>query len=281
MDSPARDGRYAVSKEFAEIGGLRTHFWRGGSGPTLLMLHGQVPGSCVAVEWGDHVQRFAQAGFSVYAPDVAGFGRTENPVDHSVANRTRHIQAFVEHFGFGRYSIWGSSMGGYMGCAIALEDKRVENLVLMPSSLLPPPLEGPPVVAPVTANFNEELGLYKADIESGRRFLRYIISRKEIVTDELVRLFVENSTGKNMEAQQGRVKAGPPKPLYPELHKLRNRTLLLWGADDSPERALLLQRIIPGAELHMMQNCLHWPQVEYADRAFELVRDFLTQKARG
>ena len=275
MNSPARNDRYDVSKEFADVGGLRTHFWRAGTGPILLMLHGQLPGSCVAFEWGDHVQRLAQAGFSVYAPDVAGFGQTENPAEHSIETRIRHIRAFVDHFGFDRYSIWGSSMGGYMGCALALDDARVADLVLMPSSVLPPPLEVPPLVPSLVANFNEVLAGYAADADSARRLLRYVMYRKELVTDERVRLFIENSTGKNLEAQRGRVQAGRPKPLHADLHKLRNRTLLLWGADDSPERAVLLQRCIPGAELHMLQHCLHWPQVEYPERAFELVRDFL------
>src|SRR5262249_5394541 len=82
-------------KDFVTVAGLRTHYWHAGSGPVLLMLHGQLPGSCVAVEWGDQVQRFADAGYSVYAIDEAGFGQTDNPRDWSIETRIAHARAFV------------------------------------------------------------------------------------------------------------------------------------------------------------------------------------------
>lgn len=270
-----REQAFPVRKEFANIGGLRTHFWRAGTGPILLMLHGQLPGSCVAFEWGDHIARFAQAGFCVYAPDVAGFGQTDNPPDHSIETRIRHIRAFVDHFGFDRYSIWGSSMGGYMGCALALDDGRVEDLVLMPSTVLPPPLQGPALVPFLLEGFAELVAGYAPQTDRARQLLQLVMYRKELVTDDRVKLFVENSAGKNLDAHRARMQSGRPKALHAELSKLRNRVLLLWGADDSPERGMLLQRAIPGAELHMLQHCMHWPQVEYPERSFELVSDFL------
>lgn len=84
-------------REFVTVAGLRTHYWHAGSGPVLLMLHGQLPGSCAAVEWGDQVQRFADAGYSVYAIDEAGFGQTDNPSDYSIETRIAHARAFVDH----------------------------------------------------------------------------------------------------------------------------------------------------------------------------------------
>jgi pimeloyl-ACP methyl ester carboxylesterase len=94
----------------------------------------------------------------------------------------------------------------------------------------------------------------------------------------LVRLFHSASTGKNAEAEHARRAAGQPKPLSPELSAVKIPCFLLWGADDPasvPERALLLQRIIPGAELHVLRDCGHWPQVDRPDRTFDLVRAFL------
>ena len=92
-------------KEFVTVAGLRTHYWHAGNGPVLLMLHGQLPGSCVAVEWGDQVERFADAGYSVYAIDEAGFGQTDNPPDYAIETRIAHARAFVDHIAPERYHI--------------------------------------------------------------------------------------------------------------------------------------------------------------------------------
>jgi pimeloyl-ACP methyl ester carboxylesterase len=97
-------------------------------------------------------------------------------------------------------------------------------------------------------------------------------------TEALVRLFTENSTGKNEAAEHGRRAAGRPPALTTALGGLKTKTLLLWGADDpasAPERALALQRLIPGAELHVLRDCGHWPQVDQPERSFDLVRAFL------
>jgi pimeloyl-ACP methyl ester carboxylesterase len=262
-------------EDFVNVGGLRTHFLHAGNGPVLLMIHGQLPGSCAEFDWRDHVSRFADAGFAVYAPDIASFGQTDNPTDFSVEMRIRHMRAIVDHFGFKRYAIWGSSMGAYMACALALEDDRVGDLVLLPSNVLPPPAVGTPAGAAPTSVLAELMDAYKPTTDKACELLQRVLSRQEAITDERVRLFAQNSTGKNEEAHRARLKAPRPKALHPELHKLRNRALLLWGADEYPERALLLQRAYPGSELHFLSHCRHLPQVEYPERSFELVRAFL------
>lgn len=61
---------------------------------------------------------------------------------------------------------------------------------------------------------------------------------------------------------------------------MRNPALLLWGADESlHERALLLQRAIPRADLHVLQGCGHWPQAARPDRTFDIVNAFLREES--
>jgi pimeloyl-ACP methyl ester carboxylesterase len=268
-----------MNKEFATVAGLNTYYWRAGSGPALLMLHGQLPGSCVEVEWGDNVARFADAGFSVYAPDVAGFGRTDNPADYSIETRIAHARAFIDRFRPASYSIWGSSMGTYMGCAMALADPRVERLIIGPSSVLPPPLPGTaPSAGPAPGSTGAMVAAYTPTLDNARALLEHVVKNPASRSDRLARSFYENSCGKNVAAEHGRRAAGRPRSLLPDLARLRNKSLLLWGADDSssvPERALLLQREIPGSELHILRDCGHWPQIDQPERSFDLVRAFL------
>jgi pimeloyl-ACP methyl ester carboxylesterase len=266
-----------MERDCVTLAGLRTHYWHAGTGPALFMFHGQLPGSCVATEWGDNVQRFADAGFEVHAPDLAGFGQSDNPADYSFKARIAHAKAFIDHFSPRRYSIWGSSIGTYKGCAIALEDARVDKLVIMPSTVLPPPMpEGAPSAVPLRESVAKMVRSNPPTLALSRRVLERVMSNKGRITDELVRLFYENWKGKGEEAERKRARVGLAPPLHQELHRLKNRSLLLWGADEAlPERAILLQRCIPGAELHMLQGCAHWPQIDQPERTFEIVSGFL------
>lgn len=268
-----------MKKDFVTVAGLRTHYWHAGSGPVLLMLHGQLPGSCVAVEWGDHVQRFAEAGFCVYAIDIAGFGQTDNPADYSIETRIAHASAFVDHIAPEKYSIWGSSMGTLMGCTMAMTDERIDKLILMPSTLLPPPLPGAPApTTPAPGSVAELVRKYTPSIENARALLERVLKHPEAWSEERVRLLYENSTGKNDEAERGRVEEGRPAPIYSELHRVKNQCLILWGADDpgSPlERAVLMLRLLPNAEMHVVRRAGHWPQQDQPDRTFALVNAYL------
>ena len=266
-----------MKKDSVTVAGLRTHYWHDGTGPTLFMFHGQLPGSCVATEWGDNVQRFADAGFSVFAPDLAGFGQTDNPKDYAFKTRIAHAKAFIDHFSPKSYAIWGSSMGTYKGCSIALEDPRCEKLVIMPSTILPPPLPEANVSAvPLRESVATMVRNDPPTPEMTRTVLNRVMRNKARISDDLVRLFYENWKGKNEEAERERAKVGRAPPIWQELGRLKAKALLLWGAEESlVERSILLQRCIPGSELHVLQGCAHWPQVDQPERTFEIVSTFL------
>jgi len=265
-----------MKKDFATVAGTRTHYWLAGTGPALFMFHGQLPGSCVATEWGDNVQRFADAGFSVYAPDLAGFGQSDNLPDHAFKIRIAHAKAFIDHFKPAKYSVWGSSMGTYLGCSIALEDPKLDKLVIMPSTILPPPLpEGTKSSVPPRESVADIVRKNDPSPQMARAVLNRVMSNKGRITDELVRLFHEN-WARSVEAEKARAVIGRAPPIHQELHRLTNRCLLLWGADEGlVERSILLLGCLQNAELHMLKNAAHWPQIDHPERTFELVSAFL------
>lgn len=208
-----------AAQSFVTVGGLKTHYLHAGTGPTLIMLHGQLPGSTAEVEFGDSIDFFARAGYAVYAPDLAGFGLTDNPKDFAIEARIAHAKSFVDFVAPRRYAIWGCSMGTYIGAQIALEDPRVDRLVIMPSSLLPPPAASPPPVAnrPTVGSF---IHRYTPSIENARELLSLVLVNGDRVTDELVRQFYEASSGKNEEAERQRRLAPRPKPIHGDLKRL-------------------------------------------------------------
>jgi pimeloyl-ACP methyl ester carboxylesterase len=259
---------------YVDVDGVRTYYVRKGHGPALLLLHGQPPGASVHVVWEPNLDYFVEAGFTVYAFDQVGFGRTENADDFSKERRVAHTRAFIAAMGLDRYSMWGMSDGSYIACRIALEDPRVERLVLMASGSLAPRL--PNSSAADRERAAERAG-YTPSLDHARAYLLGTFANHAAITEELVQELYEMSAGKNFEAHQRRQALPLPEPIYDELYRLKIPVLLLWGANDGggAERGVLLFQKIPGAELHVFDRCGHWVEWDQAARVNTIVRDFL------
>jgi 2-hydroxy-6-oxonona-2,4-dienedioate hydrolase len=261
---------------YIEADGLKTFYIKTGNGFSVVLFHGAAPGASAQVNWQLNVEPLAAAGFSVYAYDQPGFGRTENPTDLSIEYRVTHARAFIAALKLDRYHVIGNSVGGYIAARLALEDSQVGKFVTTTSGTLAP--KGSSESQVLGQKHSEELREYAPSLENMRALTLGTLFRKELVTEELVRARHEMSIGKNQEAAQLRRGVKPPRPLFNELANLKTKTLLLWGAQDrgvSVERGLLLFQLIPNAEFHLFDQCAHWVQWDQADRFNALVSDFL------
>lgn len=266
------------SGEYVEADGLRTYFVRRGNGPAVILLHGQPPGGSVHVIWGPTIDYFADRGFSVYAFDSVGFGRTDSDPDVTRERRVRHAIAFIDAMGLARFSLWGMSDGSNLSCRIALRDKRADKLVLMASGSLSP---RPPGTSAEQERLEaEERANYEPSLENARAYLNQALHNPAAITDELIAEMHAMSTGQNAEDYRRRMTQPRQPPIYNDLDQLSNPVLMLWGRQDNsgPIRGLLLQEKIPGAELHIFDNCGHWVNVDQPDRVNSIVYDFLSGK---
>src|SRR5215472_11721797 len=59
---------------------LTAHYWQGGRGFPVLMLHGSGPGASTLGNWGLVLDRLAER-FQVVAVDLIGFGKSSQKVD--------------------------------------------------------------------------------------------------------------------------------------------------------------------------------------------------------
>jgi pimeloyl-ACP methyl ester carboxylesterase len=256
---------------------VKTFYIKAGSGFPVVLFHGAAPGACAEVNWRLNIEPLARAGFTVYAYDQAGFGRTDNPADLSIEYRVRHAKAFIDALKLDGYHVVGNSVGGYIAARLALEDPRVGRFVTTTSGTLAP--KGSAESQALGQKHSEELREYVPSLKNMRALTMGTLLRQELVTEELVRARHEMSIGKNQEAARLRRGLKPPRPLDKELPNLGKPTLLLWGAQDrgvSVERGLLLFQLIPNAEFHLFDRCAHWVQWDQAERFNALVADFLT-----
>ena len=109
---------------FIDADGLKTFYVKAGSGFPVVLFHGAAPGASAQVNWQLNIEPLAAAGFTVYAYDQAGYGRSDNPADLSIEYRVTHAKAFVDALKLDRYHVVGNSVGGYIAARLALEDPR-------------------------------------------------------------------------------------------------------------------------------------------------------------
>ena len=65
-----------MTHQFAITNGIRMHYVEAGEGPLLILLHG-FPESWFA--WRHQIEPLAAAGYRVVAPDLRGYGQTDQP----------------------------------------------------------------------------------------------------------------------------------------------------------------------------------------------------------
>jgi len=262
--------------EYVVVDGLKTFYIKAGTGRPLLLIHGGSPGASSSVSWKLNVNPLAAMGFTVYAIDQPGFGHTDNPKDYSVDYRVTHLRSFIKALQLENFCLIGNSQGAYIAARIALEDRRAKGLVLVSSGTLAP--EGSSGSVELAKKHREVLRSYTPTLENMRKLSVGTLFKKSLVTDDFVKERYQLSAGKNFEAHLARAKTGGAQPIYNELKNIGCKTLILWGKNDrgaAVERAVLLFGQLPGAELHLFDQCSHWVQWDQADRFNRIVPDFL------
>jgi 2-hydroxymuconate-semialdehyde hydrolase len=212
----------------------------------------------------------------VIAFDQPGYGGTANPTDYSMEFRVAHARAFIEAMGLSRFHVMGNSQGSYLAVRVALDDPRVDRLVLVSSGTLAP--AGSPEAQAIARQHAQYIGAYEPGLENMRALSQGTLYHSELVTEEFVRLRYEMSVGRLHEASIERRKALRPAPITDELSGLKPYTLLLSGMQDSGvpiERTQLLFSLLPHAEWHVFSDAAHWVQWDQAERFNSLVSTFL------
>lgn len=261
---------------FLDADGVKTFFVERGDGEAVVLIHGAAPGASAQVSWQPTLEPLAKAGFWVIAYDQPGFGHSSLPADHSLEYRVQHAKAFVDALGLTHYHLVGSSAGAYVAARLALEDPRVDRLVLVSGAGLA--RRGSQEADARARAYAAALPSSAPTLESVRAMTIETLYRRDLVTEELVQARYEMSGGPRFQAQLARRAAPAQRSIADELPKLTPRTLILWGKNDESaplERALLLFDLIPGAELHIFDECGHWVQWDQAARFNRIVGDFL------
>jgi 2-hydroxy-6-oxonona-2,4-dienedioate hydrolase len=261
---------------YVDVLGVRTFVVKRGQGMPLVLIHGAAPGGCSLINWKHNITPLASAGFTVYAFDQPGFGLSAIPDDHSMEFRVAHAHAVLRDLSIERCHLVGNSLGAYIAARIALEQPRVERLVLVSSGSIAP--EGSAEAQAKATMHAQELRSYEPSLLTMREMTLKTLYRSELATDEFIKERYEMSVGPLYEAMQKRRKAPAPSSLTDMLGKIANKALIIWGNNDrgvALERGISLFHALPNAEFHLFNHCAHWAQWDQLERFNKLVPDFL------
>src|SRR2546421_7265358 len=129
-----------MSPKRIRVDALSVRHFEAGKGAPVLLLHGASLGSS-ADAWTRNLAPLAAHGLRVIAPDLPGFGGTDNPAHVSLTYRKKFVLAFLDALKIERAALVGHSQAGRIALDLAFTNpERVTKVVVLATGSLLPPL---------------------------------------------------------------------------------------------------------------------------------------------
>jgi haloalkane dehalogenase len=128
---------YHFAPHYAEVDGLRIHYVDEGSGPVVLLLHGEPTWSYL---YRKMIPVLVDAGLRAVAPDLVGFGRSDKPTPRTEYTYKRHvawIKGFIDAATLSDITVFGQDWGGLIGLRLVAEHPEMFARVVASNTGLP------------------------------------------------------------------------------------------------------------------------------------------------
>jgi len=127
---------FPFAPRYREVDGLRLAHLDEGEGSPLLMVHGEPTWSYL---WRKVLVPIRDAGYRCVVPDLAGFGRSDKPVEIDWYSYDRHTEltgALLEELDLRDATVVVHDWGGPIGLRVAVEQReRISRLVILDTGL--------------------------------------------------------------------------------------------------------------------------------------------------
>lgn len=123
-----------ISSRYTTIDGYRIHYFEGGSGPPILLIHGL---GSRAEDWANMMPQLARGGRHVYAIDMLGYGLSSRPAGaaYSIPQEAGIVEKFLASQNLAQADVGGWSMGGWVALRVALDEpQQVRRLAIYDSA---------------------------------------------------------------------------------------------------------------------------------------------------
>lgn len=276
IEGAKRAGRWAAGLELhrVEAAGHQIPYLSGGTGETLLLLHGFA---------GDKdnwtlVARHLTPHFRVVAPDLPGFGDAgyDPEASYTVGAQVERVRAFARAIRLERFHLGGSSMGGQIAALYAARHPaEVKTLwLLAPGGVLS--ARKSDLDEELEAGDNPLLVDTAADLE---RMLAFAMADPPFVPQPILEHLARDAAarGPRYERIFGQLMEDL-MPLEKTVRGLRVPTLVVWGTNDRllhASGAEILGKVIPRSKVVVMPGIGHVPMVEDPEGTAETYRRFV------
>lgn len=260
-----------LESKSVEVDGDTVHYYEGGTGPTLVLLHGMA----------DEKNSFAAAAaeltdnYRVILPDLAGHGENARDPsrDYSIAGHVAFLDRVFAELGLESFVLGGNSMGGHVSAAYTLaHPDKVEKLILVNA----PGLKLDDHV--VYGGFGERMETRDDFYAVMDRVVHTRPALPGPIVDHMIA-----QTNKDFDFINGlaeAVKSGGDFDLIDRVSAIDVPTLILWGVEDQVVRYNVAEgydRLIPNSTLVRLQEAGHSPQLEKPAEVGQAVADFLRE----
>jgi len=268
---------------FVQAGDTRMYYQKAGSGGVpIVLVHGFGASS---FSWRESLNPIADAGFTVYAPDMRGFGLSDKGWDKLMSQDAQadRLKAFMDAQGIERAVLSGNSMGGGIVTNFALRyPDRVRGLVLV----------DPAIYGGMNSGLASTLVSLPGIQRWAQHAVRFILANDDRNASTIKSAWFDGSqvtsdvlSGYRCALQTPEwdigllalMRDGMSNNLGPRLKELNVPTLIVWGEHDtwiSPTNALKLNQDIAGSKLEIIPNAGHVPHEEKPEEFNGLVIDF-------
>jgi pimeloyl-ACP methyl ester carboxylesterase len=275
---------------FVQAGDTRMYYQKAGTGAPksgagdvpIVLVHGFGASS---FSWRENLNPIGDAGFTVYAPDMRGFGLSDKGWDKSMSQDAQadRLKAFMDAQGIDRAVLAGNSMGGGIVTNFALRyPDRLRGLALVDPAIYGSGNNGLAstlVSLPGIQRWGQQLvRLILADNDRNASTIKSAWFDGSKVTPDVLSGYRRALQTPNWDISLlALMRDGMSNNLGPRLKELKVPTLIVWGEHDtwiSPTNAPKLNQDIAGSELAIIKNAGHVPHEEKPAEFNQLLIEF-------
>lgn len=262
-----------LQEKNTEVYGFNIHYAEAGTGEPVVLLHGLWGGTN---EWLPVAEKLSRS-HRVIAMDFIGFHGSDKPeASYHNALLSQFLVGFLDSLGIENAILMGHAMGANAATFTAVHyPDKVRALVLVDGAGYRDPgrdLGKPPSAA--------MLGFFRTATGSSLDATRGLLERRVADTSLVSGQWVEDAFAmwlRSAVAIRDMLREGGDVS-EEEMRGISVPTLVIWGSEDrvfSPDNAERLRADIENAEVHIISNAGHLPQLEQPDAFLDTVQPFL------